>query len=318
MSRPSNISPGRARLLAIAALVVALGVAVFLASTQLARGSASRAAVVAAAKVHRPTLAAASSAPPIRDALLVGASYTAGLGATPASNGYAYDLGREPGWRTQIDGVSGTGFLNPGPAGHQTFAERILRLPTTPHPDLVVFQGGRNDVNYPMAQLRAEAIATANLTRKRFHGAQVVFLGPIPARVPAPADQLAVASTLRQAAVDCKAVFIDPDRAVMDHPGQRERLRRARPPRIPTTRGTPTSPGDCWPTSISSIPSTVRPSTAARPRTRASAPDSNTANYFPRRGGGVSLPPGDCPATSRSPFVRESALTSRPPFVRDR
>ena len=209
MSRPPAVGSGRLRLIIVAAGVLVIGLAIALAGTHLTSGS-PQAAVVAAAKVHHTQVAASSAAPTIHDALFVGASYTAGLGATPVSNGYAYDLGREPGWRTQVDGVSGTGFLNPGPAGHQTFAERILRLPTSPHPDVVVFQGGRNDVNYPMAQLRAEAIATADLTRKRFHGAQVVFLGPIPARVPAPADQLAVASTLRQAAIDSKAIFIDP------------------------------------------------------------------------------------------------------------
>ncbi len=140
----------------------------------------------------------------------MGASYTAGLGATPSTNGYAYDVGRMPGWRTQVDGVAGTGFLNRGPFNQGTFADRIPLLPTTPHPDLIVFQGGRNDVSYPSAQLRAAVINTADLTRKRFHGAQLVFLGPIPAKVPAPADEVTVERTLRSAAAACHAIFIDP------------------------------------------------------------------------------------------------------------
>ena len=142
--------------------------------------------------------------------MFVGASYTAGLGATPVSNGYAYVLGRMPGWRTQVDGIAGTGFLNPGPKNQGTFADRIPLLPTTPHPDLIVFQGGRNDVAYPSAQLRAAVINTAALTRKRFHDAQLVFLGPIPAKVPAPPDQVAVERTMRAAAAECHAIFIDP------------------------------------------------------------------------------------------------------------
>jgi lysophospholipase L1-like esterase len=208
-------------------VVVALlcaGSGLFLAVTQLAHTSARRAVAAAirpsasgrapsAANARADEVDGASTAPSaasIRDVLFVGASYTAGLGASPQTDGYAYLLGREPGWRTQVNGVSGTGFLNPGPHGHQTFAERIIHQPVHPHPDIVVFQGGRNDISYPAAELRAAAIETVQLTRKRFSGVQVVFLGPIPAHVPAPASQLAVAATLRSAAASCHAVFIDP------------------------------------------------------------------------------------------------------------
>jgi GDSL-like Lipase/Acylhydrolase family len=210
MTPPSPIhKPGRRRILLVATVVVVAGVAVSLAATQLNHSSAHHSVVAAAKLLHSSTRTSAAALPD-HDVLFVGASYTAGLGAYPQTDGYAYVIGREPGWRAQVDGVSGTGFLNPGPRGDQTFAERIAHLPNHPRPELVVFQGGRNDVNYPSAQLRSAAIETAALTRKRYAGAQVVFLGPIPAHVPAPADQLAVAETLRSAAASCKAIFVDP------------------------------------------------------------------------------------------------------------
>ncbi len=202
----------KSRLFIGAGIFLAIAAGLFLVGTQGAH-STSHNAVAAAVKSHQAAVAnatAASSAASVHDVLFVGASYTAGLGATPPTDGYAYVIGREPGWQTQVNGVAGTGFLNPGPRGGQTFADRIAHLPTRPHPDLVVFQGGRNDVSYPAAQLRAAAISTADLTRKRYPGAQIVFLGPIPAHVPAPADQVAVATTLRSAAGACKAIFIDP------------------------------------------------------------------------------------------------------------
>jgi lysophospholipase L1-like esterase len=211
------------RLLLAVCAVVALGAGAFLADTQLIHKSshASEHAVVAAAKGH-PEAGAASATPSVHDVLFVGASYTAGLGASPATEGYAYVIGRQPGWQAQVNGVAGTGFLNPGPHGDQTFAQRIVHMPTHPRPDLVVFQGGRNDVNYPAAQLRAAAIQTAALTRKRFSGVQIVFLGPIPARVPAPDDQIAVAATLRSAAAACKCVFVNPIEQAWITPGNEQ------------------------------------------------------------------------------------------------
>jgi acyl-CoA thioesterase-1 len=199
----------------VAATALACVSGLLVATSHLAQTThhASEQAVVAAAHDrsepgHEP--GATAPTPSVRDALFIGASYTAGLGATPATNGYAYLLGREPGWQTQVYGVAGTGFLNPGPRGHQTFADRVEHIPTHPRPNLVVFQCGRNDVGYPPAQLRAAVIATADLARKRFVGAQLVFLGPIPAHVPAPPDQLAVTATLASAAAAAKAIFVNP------------------------------------------------------------------------------------------------------------
>jgi GDSL-like Lipase/Acylhydrolase family len=213
MTPPSPTDkPTRRRILltaSVVAVVVVAGVAVALAGTQLSPSSAHH-SIVAAAKLDHSSNPTRDAALATHDVLFVGASYTAGLGASPPTDGYAYVIGREPGWRAQVNGVSGTGFLNPGPRGDQTFAERIAYLPNRPRPELVVFQGGRNDVDYPSSQLRAAAIETAALTRKRFAGAQIVFLGPIPAHVPAPPGQLAVAATLRSAAASCKAIFVDP------------------------------------------------------------------------------------------------------------
>lgn len=194
-------------------------VGLFLADSQLTHNAhtASERALVAAAKGNPVAASSAAKSrvvtpatPDVHDVLFIGASYTAGLGADPATDGYAYVIGREPGWRTQVYGVAGTGFLNPGPQGGQTFAERLVHIPTRPRPDLIVFQCGRNDVSYPAAQLRAAVIETANLARQRFGSAQLVFLGPIPAHVPVPPDQLAAAATLRSAAAAAKAVFINP------------------------------------------------------------------------------------------------------------
>ncbi len=200
-------------ILAAASLAAVITTTAVLEHSPVVHGPATH-SVSLAALAHRPHSATAhtalDSAAPIHDALFIGASYTQGLGAQTPNAGYAYLTGREEGWDTQVNGVSGTGYLNPGPRGHQTFAERLAHLPSHPHPDLVVFQGGRNDVGYPTSQLRAAVIDTVALTRKRFGPVQIVLLGPIPAEVPVPPNQIAVENTLRAAAASCQVDFVDP------------------------------------------------------------------------------------------------------------
>jgi lysophospholipase L1-like esterase len=194
---------------ALGAFLVATHVTHKSRSLQSVISSQSRSHVHPSAPISSPVGQAATYAR-VHDVLFIGASYTAGLGATPPTAGYAYLIGRQPGWRAQVDGVSGSGFLNPGPHGGQTFADRVATLPLSPRPDLVVFQGGRNDVGYPMPRLRAAIISTVDLARHRFTDAQIVLLGPIPGHVPATRGQLAVASVMRSAADACHATFIDP------------------------------------------------------------------------------------------------------------
>jgi len=207
--------PGRTRALLVSVIALSTLVAGgLIVHAQLAHSSSrhplSLAAAAAAQRHESAGLKTERTPTAIHDALFVGASYTQGLGANPPTAGYAYLIASTPGWRAQVDGVSGTGYLNPGPHGNQTFADRIAHLPTRPHPDLIVFQGGRNDTGYPMPKLRAAIIATVALTRRHFSGAQIVFLGPIPAGVPVPRNQVAVENTLRSAAAACKVTFIDP------------------------------------------------------------------------------------------------------------
>ena len=169
-------------------------------------------------------------------------------------------------------------------------------------------RAGATTSSYPAAQLRAAAIETAALTRKRFAGAQIVFLGPIPAHVPAPADQLAVAATLRSAAASCKAIFVDPIEQGWITPGNEKGYigpcaGASRQQRIRLHRRS-----GCSVTCRASTPTTgTRSPTGSR--------NTNKAKYFPRRGGGASLTPRGLPRHVSSPFVRESALTSRPPFT---
>lgn len=144
------------------------------------------------------------------DVLFIGASYTAGLGAAPVTDGYAYRTAAMLGWRAEVDGVAGTGYLNPGIHGGGTFAARIPLLhPTTP-PDIVILQSGRNDIGYPLASLKAAVEHTVALVHGRWPGARVVVLGAIPATVPLSRSLINTETALHEAANASGAPFIDP------------------------------------------------------------------------------------------------------------
>ncbi|HSY15225.1 MAG TPA: SGNH/GDSL hydrolase family protein, partial [Jatrophihabitantaceae bacterium] len=142
--------------------------------------------------------------------LFIGASYTQGLGASTPEHGYAYLTGARLGWPTEVSGVSGTGYLNPGPHDNGTFAARIARMPQGPQPSVVVLQGGRNDVGYARPALRTAVVDTIELARRHFPGAEIILLGPIPARVPVDQATRAAEATLRDASTQCEAPFVDP------------------------------------------------------------------------------------------------------------
>ena len=147
--------------------------------------------------------------------LFVGASYTAGVGAQPPTNGYAYLAARAMGWDARVDAIPGTGYLNQGPpVGGQlkdnSFPTRLAHLPITPVPNILVLQGGRNDVGYPPAILQAAVQRTIGIVRQRFSKTRIVLLGPIPASLPPDRGELNVAHVLREAARSGGVDFIDP------------------------------------------------------------------------------------------------------------
>jgi hypothetical protein len=147
--------------------------------------------------------------------LFVGASYTEGLGATPRTNGYAYLAAHDMGWQARIDAIPGTGYLNPGPpidGQHKdgTFATRLAHISSTPAPEILVLQGGRNDSGYPMQQLRDAVEHTVAVAKSRFTHARIVLLGPIPASFPPNRGELDVAREMRIAARASGADFVDP------------------------------------------------------------------------------------------------------------
>ncbi|WP_375490013.1 SGNH/GDSL hydrolase family protein [uncultured Jatrophihabitans sp.] len=201
----------RVVVVAVACAIACVGFAsVGVARTQAAE---SRAHVAGSAPRHhrcgpwrRPRLGTT------RHMLVIGASYTAGVGASGPHHGYAWLLARQLHESPRVYGIGGTGFVNAGPRHQGTFRHRLAHLRVRPAPDLVLIQGGRNDVGTPARIERAAARATICLAQRRFTKARVAVLGPIPARLPVDRAVAAIDGDLRSACRAEHALYLDPIR----------------------------------------------------------------------------------------------------------
>jgi len=140
----------------------------------------------------------------------VGASYTASLGASSPTRGYAHEVAAALGWPAHIYAVSGSGFINAGPHGDATFAQQITRMPADLRPGLMIIQGGRNDAGFPAQRLRTAACSTVRAARQKYPGLVVVLLGNVPFRQPVGPGQRSAEHAMAVASHDCQVPFIDP------------------------------------------------------------------------------------------------------------
>jgi lysophospholipase L1-like esterase len=142
--------------------------------------------------------------------LVIGDSYAAGLGADSPSTSFAWETGSLLGWTTTVDGVSGTGYVNPGASG-QTYAERLALLSDEAvDVDVIVVEGGLNDRPYGAEEVTAAATSFLQTLRARAPEATIVVVG-----APDPVPSLAAASVTVNAEIAAAAAltgvtFIDP------------------------------------------------------------------------------------------------------------
>ncbi|MDQ0000556.1 SGNH/GDSL hydrolase family protein [Pseudarthrobacter sulfonivorans] len=146
--------------------------------------------------------------------LILGDSYTAGMGAAREDQGWAYVVADSLGYPTNIDGVPGTGFAwGGGPQDDRglEYEVRLREIAEDPRfvPNLLILQGGQNDafLNNP-DELKTATTQTIETARRLWPGVQVVVLGP---SAPQPlAEELSSANTaVRAGAEAASAPFID-------------------------------------------------------------------------------------------------------------
>ena len=147
-------------------------------------------------------------------ALIVGDSYTEGYGSSEPEKGWAYLAAASLGWAATIDGIGGTGFYKGTSAdrspGHEYRTRLLAHAATRVDYDIVVLQGGLNDWIATLAQEQAATTLAIRTAQELWPDAIIVVFGPLePLGKGVP--RLVHLDTIRTAAQDADAVFIDPD-----------------------------------------------------------------------------------------------------------
>lgn len=146
--------------------------------------------------------------------LILGDSYTDGVGADQPGHGWAYLVAGSLGYPTKIDGEGGTGFAWGGGAQDNQAREYEVRLrefAADPRfvPNVLILQGGQNDalITSP-EEIQTATAHTIEAARRFWPGIQVIVLGPT---APQPlAEKLqGVNSAVRAGAAAAGAPFID-------------------------------------------------------------------------------------------------------------
>jgi acyl-CoA thioesterase I len=132
----------------VLALVTASGGAAAAAvtlSTPSGPQAAHAATVSAPAHPQKPLLA------------VVGASFSAGVGAGQPDRAWPEDLARIMHWRLALSADPGAGYLNPGAGDRGPFARLAARLHLARiDPDTIIIQGGHDDIGRPLPLIRTQ------------------------------------------------------------------------------------------------------------------------------------------------------------------
>jgi acyl-CoA thioesterase I len=146
--------------------------------------------------------------------LILGDSYTAGVGADQPDQGWANLVAGQLGYPTNIDGVPGTGFAWGGGEQDELGGEYEVRLQDTAAnpafvPNVLILQGGQNDSRIPNPEeVEAATAQTIEAARRFWPGVQVVVLGPS-APQPVAEELRAVNSAVRAGAAAANAPYIN-------------------------------------------------------------------------------------------------------------
>lgn len=172
---------------------------------RLRRPLSRRASLIAAAGVLTGGAVTATAVTALSDAapqpagttglFLLGDSWGAGLHADP-EHALGQTAAAALGWRSRVDALSGTGYLNA--AGSATYVQRARVARGTER--LVVVQGGSNDGTEDLAGLSAAVQETVRALASGFPYSSILLLGPGPDPEPVTDQQWRVDTVIASAA----------------------------------------------------------------------------------------------------------------------
>ena len=144
---------------------------------------------------------------------VVGASFSAGVGAARPSDAWPQDLARMMGWRLQVSADPGAGYVNPGAGYRGPFSHLAARLHLArTHPQTIIIQGGHDDIGRPLPLIRQQVESLIATIRREAPRARLAILTVFPRggapSGPAWATDQAIVAAARHA--DPAVVVFDP------------------------------------------------------------------------------------------------------------
>ena len=109
--------------------------------------------------------------------VVVGASFTAGVGASSPAASWAHLVAGYLGWRADVRGVPGAGYVSAGkddmgPVGKLLAEADLARA----HPSLVMIQAGHDDIGEPLSLIAKRETADLELVRKLASGPRIAII----------------------------------------------------------------------------------------------------------------------------------------------
>jgi lysophospholipase L1-like esterase len=144
---------------------------------------------------------------------VVGASFSAGVGAAGPEQAWPADLGRTLRWRVAVSAESGAGYLAPGVTRRGPFGPLVARLDLRRlHPRVLLIQGGHNDIGRPPDQLADAVRAVIAQARAESPGTRICVVtvfatGENPSSQAVATNDVIVANARR---ADPRVVVFDP------------------------------------------------------------------------------------------------------------
>jgi acyl-CoA thioesterase I len=150
--------------------------------------------------------------PALPTVAIVGASFTAGVGAEDPDGAWAVLLARQLHWNAFVYGVPGAGYVHPGLGRKGPVAAEVTRVHLGAlQPSLIIVQAGHDDMSVPPDLERLRVEQTVAMIRAQAPGAQIALVTVFAGRKHLPAlyriDQAIVAGAY---AADPGVIIMDP------------------------------------------------------------------------------------------------------------
>jgi lysophospholipase L1-like esterase len=170
--------------------------------------------------------------PGVPTVAIVGASFTAGVGAEDPAGSWAVLLARQLHWNAFVYGVPGAGYVHPGLGRKGPVAAEISRAHLGAlQPSLIIVQAGHDDMSVPSALERLRVQQTVAMIKAQAPQARIALITVFAGRK----RPLAIYRT--DEAIVAGAEAADPDVIIMDPLASGWRFPRSRDDLHPSPEG---------------------------------------------------------------------------------